>query len=151
MFAGCGLLLLGGLAGCATPYKSNGLGGGYGETQLAPDVFQVYFNGNSSTTSERARDFALLRAADITLQHGFACFAILDQNNAAAAHSYDPQGLGYTRGSGDSTDTSKETVTFYKPQSGVMIRCFRTKPQGTDTLDAIFLRTSIQEKYHLQP
>jgi hypothetical protein len=147
----CCCALLGLLVGCATPYKSNGFGGGYGETQLAPDTFQVYFNGNSSTSSERARDFALLRAADVTLKQGFTCFAILNQNNAAAAHSYDSQGLGYTRGSGNADDASGETVTFYKPQSGLMIHCFRAKPDGVDTFDAAFLRTSIQEKYHLRP
>ncbi len=50
------------LSGCATSYQQRGFAGGYSETQLAPDVFRVNFEGNGYTSSERAQDFALLRA-----------------------------------------------------------------------------------------
>ena len=55
------------LSGCATAYQSNSLTGGYTDTQLAPDVFRVSFSGNAFTSNDRVQDFALLRAAELTL------------------------------------------------------------------------------------
>jgi hypothetical protein len=58
------------LCSCATPYKSNGIAGGYSDTALAPDVYRISFQGNGYTSRDRAQDFAVLRAADLTLSHG---------------------------------------------------------------------------------
>ncbi len=69
------------LSGCATSYQQKGFTGGYSETQLAPDVFRVNFQGNGYTSSERAQDFALLRAAELSLERGFRYFALLDETD----------------------------------------------------------------------
>jgi len=43
------------LAGCATPYQHRGFTGGFSETQLDENVFQMRFNGND-TYDQRAAD-----------------------------------------------------------------------------------------------
>jgi hypothetical protein len=75
------------LSGCVTPYQPDGLLGGYSDIQLAPDVFRVIVHGDNITTTERTEDFALLRASELTLQHGFSYFAIINEQNDASVHS----------------------------------------------------------------
>src|SRR5262245_65287639 len=70
------------LSGCATSYQSNGFTGGYSETQLAPDVFRVAFRGNRYTSPEQARDFCMLRAAELALQHGFTHLARSEEHTS---------------------------------------------------------------------
>jgi TPR repeat protein len=149
------------LAGCATPYQTDdGFLGGFSETQLAPDVFRVFFRGNGYTSGDRSQDFALLRAADLCLQHGFTCFAVLDESESTDESSYTTPGHAYTTGSayssgntatysGYTTYTPTQTHTFYKPRSGLLIRGFTTKPEGPFTFDAAFLQQSLRQKYNL--
>lgn len=148
-------------SGCATPYQSTGFTGGFSETQLAPDVFRVYFRGNGHTSSERAQDFVMLRAAELSLQHGFTCFAILDESNSVKTQSLSTPGYAYTTGSayangnsatysGYTAYTPGQTYTFHKPRTGLMIRCFQTKPDGIFTLDAAFLSQALKLKYHIR-
>src|SRR6266478_2576237 len=65
------------LAGCATPYQAKGMTGGFSETQLDENVFQVRFNGNGYTSGERAADFTLLRSAELAREHDYAYFVIV--------------------------------------------------------------------------
>jgi len=149
------------LAGCATPYQSNGFTGGFSETQLAPDVFRVYFCGNGYTSGERVQDFALLRASELSLQHSFKYFAILEQNNSVKSYSYSTPGEAYTTGSVDihgntatfsgyTTYEPGKTYTFYKPKTGLLIQCFAEKPDGIYTFDASFLQQSLKQKYKIK-
>jgi len=172
---GCVSLCL--LAGCSTSYQSIGLTGGFSDTQYTPDAFRVIFRGNIYTSGERAQDFALLRASELTIQHGFTCFAIVDENNTTTTSSFTTPGhadtaaygTGYSSGnvylnpyggsySGTSsayvnastTYTPPQTYVFYKPQTGLMFRCFKTKPDDVFTFDAIFLQQSLKQKYHIK-
>jgi hypothetical protein len=70
------------VAGCATPYKPNGLMGGYSEVQLNADTFQVSVRGNAYTSNDRAQKIALLRAAELTLAAGAERFATLGGGSA---------------------------------------------------------------------
>lgn len=60
------------LTACMTPYTSDGLLGGYSETQVAENVWKVSFQGNGYTSRERAENMALLRSAELTLQEGYS-------------------------------------------------------------------------------
>jgi len=51
---------------------------GFTETRLAPDIFAISFAGNSFTSPERVSDFALLRAAELTLNKGDNRFTLLN-------------------------------------------------------------------------
>ena len=67
------------LFGCATTYQSDGATGGYSETQLDENVFVVHFSGNGFTKKARAADFALLRSSELTLEHGYKYFVIIEK------------------------------------------------------------------------
>ncbi len=58
-------------AGCSTSYKAKGFGGGYTDTQLGQDTYKIYFYGNGYTDKEKVEDFALMRAAEVTLQNHY--------------------------------------------------------------------------------
>src|ERR1700753_3173424 len=76
------------LSACATAYQRNGLTGGFSDTQLAENVFQVNFNGNGYTSFERASDFALLRSAELVAEHGYPFFVIVDARTDASQSAY---------------------------------------------------------------
>jgi len=69
------------VSGCATPYGPQSLTGGYSETQLKEDGFIVRFKGNGYTSEERSSDFALLRCAEIALEHGYSHFLIVNERH----------------------------------------------------------------------
>ena len=144
--------------GCATPYQSAGLTGGYSETQLAPDVFRVSFQGNGYTSGDRAKDFVLLRAAELCLQRGFTCFAIIDESNSTTTSSFSTPGQSQTTGYAyvcgntttymmSTTYSPGQTFFFHKPNAGLLVQGFHTKPAGIFTFDAPFLQQSVRQRY----
>lgn len=68
------------MSGCATAYKANGWGGGYSETRLAEDIYQVTFRGNKHTSKNEVNNGALRRAAELTLANRYKFFEILSFN-----------------------------------------------------------------------
>jgi len=68
------------LAGCATKYQEKGFTGGYEELQLSADTFRISVSGNGYTSTTRAENIAMLRAADLTMQRGYERFVILSGN-----------------------------------------------------------------------
>ena len=86
---GIGLLFL---ASCATKYApvSNSVWTGhtgYSEVPLDNATWQVTFCGNDQTTDDIVNRYALYRAAELTTQHGFDYFVVLDNNDVAALTS----------------------------------------------------------------
>ena len=71
------------LAACAaspTPYQAAGAEGGYSDQQLETDRYRVKFEGNSTTPREKVEDFALYRAAELTLATGNDYFKIVSKD-----------------------------------------------------------------------
>lgn len=72
------------LVACAseTPYKPAEHRGDYGytETPLGDNRYRITFEGNSSTPAETVQDYALLRAAELTLSQGYDWFEAVDRN-----------------------------------------------------------------------
>ena len=136
------------LSGCATSYQKVGLKGGYSETQLAPDLFRVNFNGNGYTSSERAQDFALLRAAELSLQRGVRYFALLDESSSNDFSTYTTSGSAWTNGT-YMTYQPGQRYFITKPHVGFPIKGFPNKQSNIYTLDAEFLQQSIKQKYNL--
>jgi hypothetical protein len=153
-------------AGCATPYRPARGGKGYEETRLAPDQFRVSFQGNGQTSSQQANDFALLRAAQLTLEHGFHYFAVIDVTNTTSARPYiqrqqfysdyppymglpppalgasDPYRFGYIV-------EYEEPRIYFRPGIRLLIRCFARKPDKPFTYDAAALQQSFKQKYRI--
>ncbi|HEY4272655.1 MAG TPA: hypothetical protein VGM65_11665 [Candidatus Udaeobacter sp.] len=149
------------LAGCATPYGSSGFLGGYSDTALAPDVYRISFQGNGYTSQERTQDFAILRAADLTLSHGYRYFGIVDQTEGGRSAVINTPGQAYTyvsaqrygnfvSGTAHTTYIPGATIPVFFPQSGLMIRCFNERPEGAFALDAGFVSRSLRDKYHVK-
>ncbi len=79
------------LTACATGYQKEGIfTNGYSDLKLADDRYVVTFRANEHTPSEKVMEFALKRAAELTLQHGYRYFAILDQVETSKRHLYYP-------------------------------------------------------------
>lgn len=76
LFVSIALLLL--LAGCATPYQTFELfgRGGYQETKLSDDAYQVAYYGNHVTPFETINSLLLYRTAVLTVENGFDYFEV---------------------------------------------------------------------------
>jgi len=85
------------LAGCAqpTPYRSAGGGGagGYSEELVGRDRFRVSFRSNAATPRAAAENYALLRAAELTLAQGGDWFVVTKREvTYEGGDAYDPYG-----------------------------------------------------------
>jgi hypothetical protein len=97
-----------GLAACetATPYqpltKGSAVSGGFTNQQLDADHFRVTFQGNSLTDRETVETYLLYRAAEVTVDHGFDWFEMVDRHTDKDKKTYvdsDPfYGPGYAYG-----------------------------------------------------
>ena len=84
-----------------------------------------------------APDFAVLRAAQLTLSHGYRYFGII--NEAA--------GYAITNANAYGIDVLGLSIPIFKPESESMICCFNERPAGNFALDAQFISHSICTKY----
>lgn len=158
---GLSALLIMFFSGCASSYQPEGLGGGYQEVQLDEDVFKVSFRGNGYTKRERATDFALLRAGEVTLQNGYKYFAIIDTQNYSKTGTYTTPTTYRTSGnvygygntayySGTTYATGGQTFNISKPRSTNTIKCFKKKPNiNAQVYNAEFLVKSIKAQYKI--
>ena len=148
-------------AGCATSYQANSITGGFSETKLAPDVVRVKFRGNGYTKQERAQDFAMLRAAELAVKDGYPYFVILNETNDSKTSSFSTGGYAQTTGSaymsgnrayysGQTTYSPVQTYNIYKPESGILVRFLKVKPEGGLVFDASFLISTLKEKYKIK-
>lgn len=146
------------LTGCATTYQKNSLTGGYSETQLDENLFNVTFKGNGYTSKERANDFTLLRCAELTIENGYKFFTIVTaQDNTQTRTRTSPittKTEASVSGSGNSasgTSTTRtyggQTYTITKPSTSNTILCYRTKPNTGFSYNAEFIYRSITNKY----
>jgi hypothetical protein len=151
-------VLLVALAGCATGYNQQNLFGGFSDTQLDENVFNITFRGNGYTSMERASDFTYLRAADLTLNSGFSYFAITYASKNVSFSSFTTASRTTTQinfyGNGayaTSHTTPGQTYSFEKPAVEMTIICFAEKPDTTATVfNAKFLSRSIRQKYGME-
>jgi hypothetical protein len=147
------LLVVLALAGCATPYRpKDGSRFGYSETLLAPDVVEVFFDGNSETPAEHASDFVLLRCAEYALENGYSHFVFLERVSDVETNLVStplPRAtVGATYGTYHAPYTmaaTGATRAYYSPHAFARIRLTKAAEEGA--LDAAFLLRSIRTKY----
>lgn len=91
------------LAGCATavgtayaPADSKGYG--FSETRIEDERWRVEFAGDGGTPADVVEDYALLRAAELTVANGFDWFRIVSRGMDAQARG--GVGIGAGVGSG---------------------------------------------------
>lgn len=160
------------LVGCTTAYQSQGMTGGFSSTQLDTNVFTVTFKGNGYTGRDKANDFALLRSAEIALEHGYKYFAIVDTqqytknstyttptrattnvnaNTYGSVNSYGNTATysANTYGTATTTISGGQTYNISKPRTSNTIVCFIEKPQGF-SYNAEFIAKSIKTKHGIK-
>jgi len=146
------------LQGCATSYQKTGFAGGYSETQLDENVFNVSFRGNGYSGRERVADFTLLRSAELAIENGFQYFAIIDASSYTSNSTYTTPtesrttgsvyGAGnYAYGSANTKTTGGETYNISKPSASNTIVCFKEKPETIFTYNSNFIYKNIRQKY----
>ena len=146
------------VAGCATStiYQPAGSDGGIGfsSTQLGENAFEVRFRGNSSASSEKASDFALLRSAELTLERGFKYFIIEDDENSQQTSVRTTpvrSETKYTWKGAETTYYGGNTYATSKPRARKVIVCFKEKPNRIELIyDAQFVVQSIKGKYETE-
>jgi hypothetical protein len=76
------ILMLAMLAGCTqpTPYQPLVDGYGYSEQQIEDNRFWVRFAGNQRTPAATVQNYWLYRIAELTLDHGYDYFTVVDRN-----------------------------------------------------------------------
>lgn len=151
------ILALAFLQGCATAYQSSGFSGGYSESQLDENIFNVSFSGNGYTSGHKVADYTLLRSAELTLQNGFKYFAVVDANNHIEKSSYTSpttyNTTGNVRGASynaNTTTSGGQTYHISKPSSSNTIVCYKEKPEHIFTYSAEFIFKNITEKYNIK-
>lgn len=135
---------------------------GFFETQLAPNTYEVHFDGNNASSRERVDDFALLRAAELCLQAGFRFFAVTSSwrgtNFAMYAERRDmqidgPANVFGITNEGVSTLTVKGAArtTYARPRQ-ILIVGLLDEPNADrgQVFDAQSLRDTIRFKYGLE-
>jgi len=150
------------LSGCATTYQPSSFSGGFSETRLGEDTFQVSFRGNGYTSPERASNFCLLRSSELALQNGFRYFIVVDSEKSSRLSTYttpttshttaNAYGYGnYAYGTATTTTSGGKTHVISKPRATNTIVCFNEKPQINGLVfDAEYVSRSIKEKYGLE-
>lgn len=81
------------LSGCASSpqYVAADDAGDFGHysTKLADNRYRVVYNGNNRIDLNKTKDYALLRAAELTLQEGYSWFEVVDRATTTKERSSD--------------------------------------------------------------
>ncbi len=62
---------------------------GHYSTKLADNRYRVVYNGNDRIDLNKTKDYALLRAAELTLQEGYSWFEVVDRATTTKEKSFD--------------------------------------------------------------
>jgi hypothetical protein len=124
------------LAACTT-YQPEGFTGGFSETPLARNAYQIQTKGNSFASASLVRNIALVRAAELTLDKGFHSFVILDQEDWEKTVTLTSPGTfnSTTRYYGNSAHTSGNysgPQDISTPRTNLVVRMFDKGEPGSE-------------------
>lgn len=90
------------ISACATstPYQpaEHRRAVGYTETQLTDNRYRIVFAGNHLTPRQHVHDYALLRAAELTLQAGYEWFQLAGRDEDRDVRTHTRFGTGWDSG-----------------------------------------------------
>jgi hypothetical protein len=154
------------VTGCATPYQKvvgTDISGGHSFRRLTEDAFVVNFVANGFTPPKQAADFAMLRAAEVTLEHNFRYSTIVGEFDLSGVDYSQFTTPGHTTGtvtsyggvavfSATTTPATTTQVPIFKPGRGLAIRCYDRTPKGHagKVYDAAMVASQIRSKYRLK-
>lgn len=70
---------------------------GYYSHKVAADRYRVVYNGGKRSGLEETRDFALIRAAEVTVREGYDWFEIVDRDTRTESTRQARSGIGHER------------------------------------------------------
>jgi hypothetical protein len=116
----------------------------------------VAFRGNGYTRPDRVIDFALLRAAELTLQNGARHFVVLnggrDSSQQLVGGGYTTGTMTPTGGGGYSyTGTTAPPVLITRHSAELIIRLVNDPPAGLAVYSAELIRDQVRQKYGVTP
>jgi hypothetical protein len=114
-------ILVAALSGCATGYHASGFKGGFSQTKVSEDTYQVQVTGNGYTTSERASQFLLRRCAELTLESGRRYFAMLDSDSDSR------------------TEGTPGFAVISKPTTSALIKLLPSQDAAPSPFDAVLI------------
>ncbi|MDE2487363.1 MAG: hypothetical protein KGO51_08190 [Alphaproteobacteria bacterium] len=143
------------LAACATPTHFQPAAGpgavGYSELRIEPDRYRIVFQGGPGAPVEQVQDYALLRAADVALAHGYDWFRVVGRDIHQTGYGGSSVSLGVGGMSFGHHSASGLGVGGDFPLSGgpalqvdmEVIMGKGPKPPGDDAYDARGVRANI--------
>jgi hypothetical protein len=148
------LALTGILAGCATGYHPLGsfAAGGYSEMDgVTPDRVAVAFDGDQWTQTQRAWDFALLRAGELCGQRGFSYLSILSKERDMTVSYEDFPGKAWIRRDGSAEGISpSETIEVNHPHAELEVQFYKERPMdAANAFAASAIIQQIRAKYRM--
>lgn len=133
-------LLLLSLSGCAVlippAYNPGAVMSHFREGQASEDSFYVSYKGDRGSSPEQARDFVVLRGAELVMQNDFRYFKIPKMNQGTLVTS------NYQIASGVRNDS-------YQPMVEAQIVGVKDPGADTEVLDAIKVAKALRIKYLL--
>jgi hypothetical protein len=150
------------LAACSTPYQQVGtnVAGGFYSERIAENRFVVSFVGNGFTQPKRASDFAMLRAAETTLEYHFTYFAVDGRGDLSRTSMVHMGSTSTTTGTVSPygtytgfTDTTSSDMPVFKPGTKLTISCFDGIPEDKHigrVFEAAWVVATLKAKYHLR-
>lgn len=147
------------LAACATPtvyQAATGPGAvGYSEFRIEPGRYRVMFRGGSSASQRQVMDYALVRAAELTLAEGYDWFRVSDRSvDVSSGGSSGPRfsfgvgggSWGHSGGVGMGVGTTFGDTGYGGGSPTASLEVFMgrgPKPPGLDVYDARAVRSSL--------
>jgi len=129
------LLLL--LNACATALQPDNYVERIDTTRLGDNRFLIDYRGSTASADTETVDLALLRSAEIALQHGFHYFIVIDSSDSSQQV-----------GAQDAATYDGQRYQLASPGSSNTIICFKQKPSGFAYV-ALFVKASLRNKYGL--
>ena len=123
--------------------------GGYEDEQLDENVFRVAFFGNGPTSMQRAADLALLRAAELTLEHGYA-YLVIQDSEMRVGRSQSVSTSSAQSSAGPVSFGASTSFALPMPYPWYEVACYVDPPETeAQVFDAQSLRDSLRRKYEL--
>lgn len=120
------------LAACSTTYGKMGFTGGVAAAPIANDTYRISASGNGYTDATTIQDFALLKAAETTLDAGKTHFTIVGDRDSTDVSSQSTGGSFNNWGGGFITYNPGVNYNIVKPGQDLMIRVWT--PKAKDAL-----------------
>ena len=144
------------ISSCATSYQSQGMTGGYVDTQLSETLGKVSVNGNGYTSATTVGDYALLRASELTLEKGYKYFVVASDDQSSKSHvakfgGNSARTYGNINSNGSFNATTNYSTPTYVPinkyENTLIYEMLNEKVEGAFVYDAQLIYDSLSAQY----